>query len=349
MLRAGPITSAVLRVCGWACVLLATVCGRAQQEQTPVFTLKVYANLVQVPTLVLDHDMRPLPRIDFARFLVSLDAGKRFAPTRVRIEGDDPLEIAILLDMGGPERKLIASFADAAAKMAATSLHPQDRISVYAVNCNLVRSARRVLTTPDLVSRAVEAAITAPAINERSGHGACSSHPAMWNSIISVVQDMSDSQHRRVLLILSSGGVPGPISWADIHRLAAAEGVAVFGLNDGDAYDWWRQDNSHPFRSLCESTGGVVMHTGKSDLAKQLQQWVTLLRNRYVVEFPRPQQLALGVHNIQISIKKDDMAFVTLSGVSVSLPDPALTSDPHYLPSTAGADIPVGKRRPIAK
>ncbi len=71
MLRLGPIANAVLRAGGWASVLLLTVCCRAQQSQTPVFTLKVYANLVQVPTLVLGHDHGQLPRIKFGRFLVS--------------------------------------------------------------------------------------------------------------------------------------------------------------------------------------------------------------------------------------------------------------------------------------
>ena len=73
MLRPWTIAKAVLRACGWSSVLLAGAC-HAQQAQaagaqgtTPVFTLKVYTNLVQIPTLVLDHDRQPMARIDFRR------------------------------------------------------------------------------------------------------------------------------------------------------------------------------------------------------------------------------------------------------------------------------------------
>jgi len=46
-----------------------------------------------------------------------------------------------------------------------------------------------------------------------------------------------------------------------------------------------------------------------------------------------------------VSIKNDGMAFTTVAGVSISLPDPTITADPNYIPSDEGSDIPVGKRR----
>jgi hypothetical protein len=138
------------------------------------------------------------------------------------------------------------------------------------------------------------------------------------------------------------------VSWNGVHGYAAGEGVALFGMNDGyaDPQSVWRTDKTDPFLALCESTGGIVMQASGRDLQKRLQQWIAMLRNRYVVEFPRPQQLSTGAHNIEVSIKRDGLAFVTLAGVSVSLPDPKLTSDPNFIPSQQGADIPVGTRRP---
>lgn len=349
MLRPGPIATAVLRACGWGGVLLGSLCGAAQQNQTPVFTLKVYANLVQVPTLVLGYDRAALPRIDAKRFLVSLDSGKKFAPTRVRMEGDDPLDIAILLDVRGSDRELIAGFANAAAKMAADSLHAQDQVTIYAVDCNLVRSARDVPAQPDLIRSVVEGALGAPGLKDGYRRGKCSIETPMWQSIVRIVEEMSGSPKRRVLLVVSGGDLPGKISLEEIHHFAAAEGVAIFGMNDrgGIVRELWGRDHMDPFRSLCESTGGIVMFTPPDELEKRLKQWVTLLRDRYVVEFPMPQHLGEGSHDIQVSIKRDDMAFVSLAGVSVSLPDPGLAADPHFVPSQAGADIPVGTRRPL--
>jgi hypothetical protein len=80
---------------------------------------------------------------------------------------------------------------------------------------------------------------------------------------------------------------------------------------------------------------------------RRLQQWIQLLRGRYVVEFPRPQAISSGQHDIVVSIKKDGYAFTSIAGVSVSLPDPKITEDPNYVPSDEGSDIPVGKRRPL--
>jgi hypothetical protein len=338
----------MLQTCLFASVLVAPCC-RAQQDEKPVFTLKVYANLVQVPTLVLDHDRQPLPPIDFRRFLVSLDDGKKFAPTHVRMEGEDPLDLAILLDVSGSERDLLQSFADAATAMAAKSLHAQDRVSIYALNCGLARSALLMPAEPGRVKEAVQRALSAAALNAMKRGGACRNHVYLLGAMVAVVKELSGSRGRPVVLVVSGGVDSGStVPWNDLHGYAAGEGIALFGMNDGyeDPESVWRTDKTDPFRRLCESTGGIVMQASARDLQKRLQQWIAMLRNRYVVEFPRPQHLSTGAHSIDVSIKKDGLAFVTLAGVSVSLPDPKMTSDPNFIPSQQGADIPVGTRRP---
>jgi hypothetical protein len=338
-------------------VLLAGACHGQQaqasgsQGPTPVFTLKVYANLVQVPTLVLDHDQQPLPRIDFGQFRVSLDAGKAFAPTRVRMEGEDPIDLAIVLDVSGSQRHLIQDFAEAAAKMASSSLHVQDHVSIYALNCNLVRSVYGGLANPELVRRSVGIALTAPALNKSDTPNTSCKKIYLWGSLASVVKDMSNAGGRRVILAVTDGRDDGStVTWSDLHEFAGRQGVAIFGMSDGWNYalNPWSRDHPDAFRSLCESTGGLVLHAGNRDLLKILDQWVRLVRGRYVVEFPRPQRLGSGHHDIEISVKKDGMAFVSIAGVSVSLPDPRITTDPNYVPSEAGADIPVGTRRPLS-
>ncbi|HEV2579164.1 MAG TPA: hypothetical protein VGU25_18300 [Acidobacteriaceae bacterium] len=348
MLWPNAIARATLQTCVWAGVLLAPCC-RAQQDEKPVFTLKVYTNLVQVPTLVLDHDRQPLPPIDFRRFLVSLDQGKKFVPTNVRMEGEDPLELAILLDVSGSQRHLIESFADAVGGMAAKSLHAQDHVSIYALNCSLIRSALLVPAEPERVKDAVQRALSAPGLNTTKSGATCRDHVYLLGAMVAVVKELRGSPGRPVVLVVSGGGDSGStITWSGLHTFAAGEGVALFGMNDGysDPQSVWRAETTDPFRGLCESTGGIVMEASGRDLQKRLQQWIAMLRNRYVVEFPRPQQLSTGAHNIEVSVKRDGLAFVTLAGVSVSLPDPKVTSDPNYIPSQQGADIPVGTRRP---
>jgi hypothetical protein len=322
------------------------------QGQTPVFTLKVYTNLVQVPALVLDGDLQPLPRIDFRRFLLSVDGGSQFAPTHVRLEGDDPIDIAILLDLTGEQRHLITSFEQAAATMVANSLGPQDRISIYVLNCHLIRSTTGSAPTPDLLRSAVEAAFAAPDLNKSdTPNTPCGKKVHLWNALASVVNDLGDSRSRRVVLAVTDGRDDGsPITWEDLREFAVLKGVALFGMSnyENNSIDPWVRDHVDPLASLCEVTGGIVLHVQNSGLRKKLAQWIALLRGRYVVEFPRPQQLPNGENSLVISIKNDPLAFVTFAGVATPLPDPKITLDPHYMPSQEGSDIPVGKRRSLS-
>jgi hypothetical protein len=350
------IAKAVLRACTWGSVITASVCSYSQQaqspeptDQKPVFTLKVYTNLVQVPTLVLDHDRQPLRPIDFQRFELSLDGGKLFAPTHVRMEGDDPLDIAILLDVGGKEpNKLVPGVADAAAVMATKALHPQDRVSLYIVSCNLLRTVLRVQPFPGLLSDSITEGLKSPKLGKDSNGASCGTDVHLWGAIAAVVRDLNEATGRRAVLVVSDGHDGGStITWQQLHDYAGLEGTALFGLRSGgDLSPIWRTVSVDEFHALCESTGGIVMYGDKRDLQKRLLQWVQLLRGRYVVEFPRPQSLGGGAHGITVSIKKDGLAFTTVAGVSVSLPDQSLTADPNYVPSNEGSDIPVGKQRP---
>jgi hypothetical protein len=267
------------------------------------------------------------------------------------MEGDDPLDIAIILDPSGSQRYLMGGFAEAAAEMAAKSLHRQDHVTIYALGCSMVRTPMRMPAEPELVRHAVENALKAPALSRSSDPSTpCAKKIYLWGAVAQVVKELNDATGRRVILVVSDGGDDGSVvKWTQLHEFAAANGVAIFGMNDGanPSRTAWGDATRNPLTALCESTGGIVIRGWRHDLSKPLQRWVALLRGRYVVEFPRPQALSTGSHDITVSIKKDGLAFVTLAGVSMTLPDPKLTSDPNYVPSQKGSDIPVGTRRPL--
>src|ERR1700744_1416547 len=147
----------------WAAALLLVAAvspgavGQAQDEK-PAFTLKAYESLMQVPALVLDSSMRPMRRaVDPGRFMVSLDSGKKFSPTNVRVEGDDPLELAIVLDVSGSQKKLVESFPGIAEEFASAALKPQDHLSIYALDCgHLFKATDRMGPDPQAVRQAME-------------------------------------------------------------------------------------------------------------------------------------------------------------------------------------------------
>ena len=358
MLRPLLNAKAVWRACACSSVIAASACTYSQQaqnpepqDQKPVFTLKVYTNLVQVPTLVLDHDRQPMRQIDFQRFQVSLDSGKQFAPTHVRMEGEDPLNLAILVDVGVKHRSdLVQDLATATADMVTKELRPQDRISIYLLTCNLLRTAHEAQPLAGLLSESIRGGLQSPKLGKNSSGESCGTNVYLWGAITSAIEDMSDVPGRRAILVISNGRDDGSgISWPKLHEYAGMAGAALFGLRETDlAGLGWQTGRIDAFRMLCESTGGIVMQGDKRELPKRLQQWIELLRGRYIVEFPRPQAVGSGEHEIAVSIKKDGYAFTTVAGVSFSLPDPKITEDPNYVPSNEGSDIPVGKRRPLS-
>ena len=167
--------------------------------------------------------------------------------------------------------------------------------------------------------------------------------------MLSVVKDLHEGAGRRSMLVVSDGVDLGSrISWSELHSVAGVQGVALFGMNDRmEATAGNGAEVLDRFRALCASTGGLVLRASPADAGRTGAQWVELLRGRYVIEFPRPQQMSSGLHSIVISIRGDPGAFVTVAGVPVTVPSAAELADPDRVHSDAGADIPVGNRRPL--
>jgi hypothetical protein len=331
-------------------MVLPGVRGEAQEEK-PAFTLKAYESLMQVPALVLDSSMRPIRHsVDPGRFMVSLDSGKKFSPTNVRVEGDDPLELAIVLDVSGSQKKLVESFPEVAAEFASDALHAHDHLSIYALDCgHLLKSADRIAPEPKAVQQAMEDVLQSPRVAKRLNEGPCKNRVLLWNAMLSVVKDLHESAGRRAMLVVSDGLDRGSsITWSVLHSVAGVQGVALFGMNS--LKEWTGQSPDEVpdrFYALCTSTGGVVLHTSSQTAGKTLARWVELLRGRYVIEFPRPQQMTAALHSIVITIRGDSSAIVTVAGVPVTVPSAADLADPDRVHSDAGADIPVGNRRPL--
>ncbi len=221
---------------------LATV-GRgalltAQQEPTPnqepIHTLHVYANLIQIPTLVLDANWKRLKApIPESRFSVSIDSGPWFRATHVREEGDDAISLAILLDVGGDSSKLMPKIADAIGGLAPLGLHEKDHVSVYAMDCELVRSLNDVPAESARLKLGVDRALESWRTRQTTipvPH--CQQKLHLWDSLAFVVSELSKLSGRRVILVVSDGNDKGSRHpWNEVRAFAEAKGVAVFGVS----------------------------------------------------------------------------------------------------------------------
>jgi hypothetical protein len=340
---------------------------KPQAADSGVPTLHVYTNLIQVPTLVLtmNHDLIDKP-IAENRFSVSIDAGRWFRATHVRREGDDPISLSVLLDVRGETAGLLRRMGDAMGNLAPLSLHAKDRVSVYAQDCSLVRSLNDAPADSALLKKGL-AAVLESSLLHKSNHGdtRCELRGRLWDGVGQVAVALSSLPGRRVILVVTDGHDTGSKhSWEEVREFAQAKGITVFALNyapvssvgmgsyraRGGVYLPSGRGASaveKPLMSVCELSGGIVMRMSDSAaLSKSLEQFVMMLRERYIVEFPRPSNSTAGEHGLEVKIDKDVYIIIRPSGVSMPLPDPAWMADPTTIQAGPSQAPEQGTRKP---
>jgi hypothetical protein len=342
----------------------------ATAQEEPIHTLHVYTNVVQVPTLVLTMtEERVSKSIAESRFSVSIDSGRWFRATHVRQEGDDPISLSILLDVSGDAAHLMPKIGDALGRLAPVSLHPRDQLSIYALDCSLRRSLHDAPADSVSLQKAVDAVVEPEMLRKRNKQGErCESKGHLWDGLAGVAVALSQSPGRRVILVVTDGRDTGSRnSWNAVRWFAQARGIAIFALNfapvsstgmggyrggRGGGYLPSSGRSSaveSPLISVCELTGGVVMRMANAAaLPVTLEGFVKMLRERYIVEFPRPSNSTAGEHGMEVKIDKG-VYLIRPSGVSMPLPDPVLMSDPTTIQTGPSLAPEEGTRKMINK
>ena len=327
------------------------------------YVLHVYANLVQVPTLALTSKFQPLLPVAPDRFSIRLDSGPVFHPTKMHIEGDEPISLIVLLDASGDEDRLLRSFAPAFAQMAQSSLRPHDHVSIFAVDCTLVRSTLEVTTSTAALQNAVSETLSSPLLHRHAGRASCGRSLRLWDAAVRAIADVSNVPGRKVMLLVSSGNDHrSDYNWNALKLYASGQSVAIFGLRDyvrfaGDygvnqIAQWSSgiyyapgtpvEDN---YNELCQNTGGLIFTTVQQDLVPTLQRLVSMIRGRYILEFPRPDDSSPGRHVIDVTLPSE-ASFIVTAGVTVALPDANRNADPTTVPSSPSPAL-MGKRHPL--
>jgi hypothetical protein len=341
---------------GWSGAGLAAQDAPVQQDE-PIHTLHVYTNLIQIPTLVLGPNRERLVKpIAEGRFSISIDNGPLFRATHVRKEGDDPISLSILLDVSGDGAELMPKISDAIAALAPFSLHPRDHVSIYALDCSLVQSLNDVPAEGGQLKGGVEKALESWRLRKQNKkEPKCRQSVHLWDALAHITNELYKLPGRRVVLAVSQGDDKGSAHrWNEVRFYAQSLGVAVFGLSYlpkyagamGQMYPHWSSED--PFRSLCELSGGLLTQTDPWSLDDVLKDFVTKLRERYIVEFPRPANSEPGELGMEVKIAKGDY-FIRPAGISVPIPDPALLADPTTVPSDPSLTPEVGERKTMKK
>ena len=345
------------RVAVWWGVLAATATAFGQDG--PTYTMHVYTNVIQIATMIVEGGA-PVPAISQERFSVRLDGGRTIKPERVRVEGDDPITLAVLLDQTGNDEDLSPALPGAFESLAKTALKPQDRLSIFAVDCTLVRTlAGGVGTAGGVAGPAVERALAAPGLHQVAGGDGekdkrgCAGTVHLNDAVGKVMQSIGAAPGRRVVVVVSRGLDRGSaLNTGDVAVYANGHAIALFGVGPGvapkpgdvallgtigaPARPIGYEAN---FKSMCEISGGLVSYARQAELGEVLAKIVTILRGRYIVDFPRPDRLEPGPHNLQVHVLGLRGAVIKPSGASLPLADPKTPDGPGELAAPTAAPV----------
>jgi len=337
----------------------------AVQGTTPdsTYTLHAYTDLLELPTLVLTPLHGNYVGLTNENFSLSIGQGPAFHPTNVRREGNDSITLAILFDFTTDDNSMFTSFAKALfakplSKPTADLLSSHDYVSVYAYDCELVRTTEDKPATPDQLRESMDKVLTEGREKARNGATqSCWSQKRLYDVVARVAQDIGDSPGRRVILVVSDGSDRHSVNnnWSTVARFAGSKSITVFGIRpagkhtDIEVYDpfkapgahgWWTMTEADPFGMLCGSSGGLVLAVGKKtkEMSGQIQRVMTMLHNRYILEFPRPANGGPGLYSIKVTIN-DPKAIIRPSGVAFpprerdpKLPEGTLPQDESKMP-----------------
>jgi hypothetical protein len=71
-----------------------------------------------------------------------------------------------------------------------------------------------------------------------------------------------------------------------------------------------------------------------------------MVRERYIVDFPRPVNSTAGRHSFEVRIEKTP-AFIRPAGISIPIADPAVLADPTTVPSDPNLTPVQGNRTEV--
>ncbi|MGI4756450.1 MAG: hypothetical protein ACRYGF_06325 [Janthinobacterium lividum] len=277
------------------------------------YTLRVFDDLIQVPTLVLSRDFEVRSTLGPKNFTLRIDKGRSFHPQTVRREEDDPITLALFLDAHGkPKQGLSAGLLNY--RQASDPFKENDQISIFASDCGFVGTAGFVPASLSILHLLAGNLLRAPNLHEGTSEDqSCREGQPVLSRINAALARLAERPGRRVLVVLSDGEDDDLGSgWTSLRDHANANSISVFALRPSTVKKHWepRKYSSYagvllapedPLSDLCRSSGGLLLSTSKENVGAELSRIILWLRARYIIEFPRPANGVPGTHALDIT------------------------------------------------
>ncbi len=287
-------------------------------------TLHLTTNLVQIPVLILTtRGERLTSPIAPERFQVKLHGGPAFQPKYARLEGNDPLDLAIVVDTRITPDEMLRKLDEDVAGLVPEFLHASDHVSIYVVDCSNVELVQEVPADGARLKRAVGLALSGwKKRREQKTSQPCDTDTHLWDILAYVTTTLAKQPGWHAIVTLTDGrNKKGKFSADDLTRLAQDDQVTILGLDPfltGSHGFFVSKASVDDFTEVCGGSGGLWLGLFGKTVAEQLQWFTEILRDRYIVEFPRPPNLTAGKTAMTIKIKRMD-AFIRAAGDLVPL------------------------------
>lgn len=314
-----------------ACLL--PMLARAQAVTSPddSSTLHVYVNLVQIPVLVLNASLHPTARIPSNQFNLTIEGVGRIKPARIRLEGDDPIDLTLVINRSVRDDGLWNDLPKSLDPLI-QSLQPHDHLTVFAMDgCKAHRIGEEMAAfREDWLRLSVTSAMEIqPYWAGHRKNEACPQPLTYWDMVFYAARRLSESSGRKLIVTLGPSDSINTLGAANIHAALLNSSISLFpivhngssgGLSLSSLF-LMNSDSLVPLMTQAEESGGMVLGATWKSLAKTLAQPVLLARGRYILEFPRPNSLPAGLHHITVA-DGHPRDFIRSAGISVPVADP---------------------------
>jgi len=286
-----------------ACRVLAW--GQIAEPPQETTTIHVLADLIEVPVFAFKPPFRPEPGLTKSQFVVRLDGGTPFHPSHVRMEGDEPLHLAVVVEADTQDIHLLSqNLQSGMESWPPTVFNLSDRVSFYIYGCRLVRTLKEEHVSPEDQRDKLVRAVALPAFQSAMEGGRACARPPLDKLLETVMNQTADAGGWNVILWVVNAGHKADLKQFErVRAFAAAQRVTVFAIKylATGRFPASVYSGSEVVNRLVSAVGGITLHSAFGELGEVTETMIQDVRQRYIVSFPRPGNGSKGTHWLEVT------------------------------------------------
>jgi hypothetical protein len=268
-------------------------------------TIHVLTDLIDVPVLAFRAPFRPEPNLTKSQFVIQLDGGMPFHPSHVRLQGAEPLNLAVLVEADTQDAHLLSqSLQSGIGRWPPNLFNEPDRVSFYIYGCRLVRSLKQEQVSAEDPREKLMQAVALPMFQSAMEGGRSCPRPPLDKLLETVMSQTADAKSWNVMLWVVNAEHKADLKQFErVRAFAAAQRVTIFAIKYVAAgrFPASVYSDFEAVNRLVAAVGGISLHSAFRELGEVTQTMIGDVRERYIISFPRPGNGSTGAHWLQVT------------------------------------------------